>query len=85
MRLRPDTAAPASGPPATKTELQAFKEELERLLNLAIQLVNGGVPKDQRVSRLETENEGLHVNLTSKKLDRFYAEIPPSKRLSDGK
>lgn len=72
-------------PAAYKAELQAFKDKLERLVNLAIQLVNDGIPKDQLVARLETKNVGLHLSLTSKELDRFYAEIPPSKRLSDGK
>lgn len=72
-------------PAAYKTELQAFKDKLERLVNLAIQLVNDGIPQDQLVARLETKNGGLHLSLASKEPDRFYAEIPPSKRLSDGK
>lgn len=72
-------------PPLTKTELQALKNKLERLVNFAIQLVNDGIPKDQLVDRLETKNVGLRLSLASKELDRFYAEIPPSKRLSDGK
>ena len=67
-----------------KTDLQAFKDKLERLVNLAIQLVNDGIPKEL-VARLETKNVGLHLSLASKEPDRFYAEIPPSKRLSDGK
>jgi hypothetical protein len=29
LRLDSDTAVPASGPPVTKTELQAFKDKLE--------------------------------------------------------
>ena len=59
LKLDFDTAVPDRAPPVSGTKLQAFNDKLEQRVKLAIQLVMDGVPKDQLVSGLETENVGL--------------------------
>jgi hypothetical protein len=84
LKLDFDTAVPASGPPITKPELQAFKGKLDILVSRASALIRDGVSEEQLMSKLKTEDLGLHLSLTSDQLDRFYAEVPRTVQSANG-
>src|SRR5260370_3835526 len=61
LKLDFDTAVPASGPPITKPELQAFKGKLYILVSRANAMVRGGVSEDQLISNLYTVHRSLQI------------------------
>ena len=75
MELDFDVAIPASGPPITRADLEAFQAKLATLLSRSNELARNGVPKDQFMSRLKTDDLGWHFNFTPNQIDGFYAEL----------
>jgi len=76
LKLDFDIAVPGAGPAVGRAEIEAFKTKLDTLVSRATQLANDGVPKDQLMSRLKTEDLGWHLSFTADQLDHFYAELP---------
>jgi glyoxylase-like metal-dependent hydrolase (beta-lactamase superfamily II) len=75
LQLDFDVAAPSTGPTVTRADLEAFKTKIDTLVSRAIGLVKNGVPKDQLMAHLKTEDLGWRFNFTDDQLDRFYAEL----------
>ena len=75
LKLDFDTAVPGTGPTITRAELEAFKAKIDTLVSRATGLVNKGVPKDQLMVQLKTDDLGWQLNFTGSQLDHFYAEL----------
>lgn len=75
LKLDFDRVVPASGPTVSRRDLEAFKLKLETLVSRAVRLVKSGVPKDQLMARLKTDDLGWRFNFTGDSLNRFYAEL----------
>jgi len=83
LKLDFDVVVPSTGPTITRDDLVAFKTKVEILVAHARALVNKGIPKDQLLSRLDTEDFGWQFSFTADDLDHFYAELSSSKVVSE--
>jgi glyoxylase-like metal-dependent hydrolase (beta-lactamase superfamily II) len=75
MKLDFDVAIPSAGEPITKADLEAFQTKIDTLVSRATQLVKIGVPRDQLMTRLKTDDLGWHFDFTPSQVDGFYAEL----------
>jgi len=75
MKLDFDVAIPSAGQPITRTDLEAFQTKIDTLVSRATELVKTGVPKDQLMARLKTDDLGWHFDFTPNQIDSFYAEL----------
>ena len=62
-----------------RADLEAFKTKIDTLVSRATALVKKGVPKDQLMAQLKTDDLGWQLNFTGDQLDRFYAELSRTK------
>ena len=83
LKLDFDVVVPSKGPIITRDDLVAFKTKIEILVSRARALVNRGVPKEQLLAQLNPEDFGWQFNFSSDDIDRFYAELSPSKMVSE--
>jgi glyoxylase-like metal-dependent hydrolase (beta-lactamase superfamily II) len=79
LKLDFDIVAPGTGPTVTRGELEAFKTKIDAVVYRASGLVTRGVPKDQLMAQLKTDDIGWQLNFTGDQLDRFYAELSRAK------
>lgn len=56
-----------------------FKTKIDTLVSRATGLVKKGVPEDQLMAQLKTDDLGWRLNFTGDRLDCFYAELSRSK------
>ena len=75
LKLDFDVVVPGSGPPVSRADLEGFKIKIDTLVSRASGLVEKGVPKDQLMAQLKTNDLGWQLNFTGDKLDGFYAEL----------
>ena len=59
--------------------LEAFKTKINVLVSRATGLVKQGVPKEQLMAQLKTDELGWRFNFTPDQLDRFYNELCQTK------
>ncbi len=85
LKLDFDTAVPSTGPAISKAELQAFKGKLDTLTERAKRLANDGVPKNQLMSQLKTDDLGWNLNFTPEQVDHFYAELSRAEPAASGR
>jgi len=57
-----DTVIPGHGPVATRADLQKYKESLQTLHTRTRDLIRQGVPKDQYLSKLKTDDLGWNLD-----------------------
>jgi glyoxylase-like metal-dependent hydrolase (beta-lactamase superfamily II) len=79
LKLDFDVVVPSTGPMITRADLEAFKTKIDTLVSRACELVREGVPKDQLLAQLKTDDLGWHLNFTGDDLDRFYTQLSPEK------
>jgi len=79
LKLDFDVVAPGSGPMVTRADLEKFKTKIDTLVCRATGLVKKGVPKNQLMSQLKTDDLGWRFSLTGDQLDRFYSELSQTK------
>ncbi len=79
LELDFDVVVPGTGPTVTRADLEAFKTKIETLVSRATRLVRNGVPKDQLMAQLKTDDLGWQLNFTADQLDRLYAELSGTK------
>jgi cyclase len=79
LELDFDVVVPGTGPIVTRSELEAFKNKIDTLVSRATRLVKKGVPEDQLMAQLKTDDLGWQLNFTGDRLDCFYAELSRSK------
>src|SRR5271165_1259036 len=75
LKLDFDTVIPGTGAPITRADLEAFKAKIDILLSRATGLVSKGVPKDQLMAQLKTDDLGWRLTFTPDQVDHFYAEL----------
>jgi cyclase len=79
LKLDFDVVVPATGPVVTRADLEAFKTRIDTMVSRATGLVRQGVPKNQLMAQLKTDDPGWQLNLTGEQLDIFYAELSQAK------
>jgi hypothetical protein len=77
-----DVAVPSAGPPVTRAEVEAFKTKIDTLVSRASVLVKNGVPKDQLMRQLKTDDLGWTLAFTPDQVEHFYGELTQSARES---
>lgn len=78
LKLDFDIAVPSQGPTVTRAELEAFKTKIDTLVSRAGALVTKGVPDNQLMSQLQTDDLGWKLNFTPAEVEGFYAELSKS-------
>jgi cyclase len=72
LKLDFDAAIPGNGDVLTKADVQAYKTRFDTMIAKARELVRKGVPKDQLLAQLKTDNEWAP---RVPNVDAFYAEL----------
>jgi glyoxylase-like metal-dependent hydrolase (beta-lactamase superfamily II) len=79
-----DTAIPGHGPVATRTDLERFKQRMQTLQTRTRELITQGVPKDQYLSKLKTDDLGWSLDPTTLFVRNaaadFYEELSRSRQ-----
>jgi glyoxylase-like metal-dependent hydrolase (beta-lactamase superfamily II) len=75
LKLDFEVVVPGTGPTVTRADLQAFKNKVDTLVSRAALLVRNGVPGNQLMAQLKTDDLGWRLNFTADQLDHFYAEL----------
>ncbi len=75
LKLDFDVVVPGTGPTVTRSDLEGFKSRVDTLVSHAALLVRNGVPKNQLMAELKTDDLGGRLNFTGDQLDHFYAEL----------
>jgi hypothetical protein len=79
LKLDFDVVVPGTGPVVSRTDLEALKTRIDTLVSRAARLVKNGVPKDQLMAQLKTDDPGWQPSFTGGQLDSFYAELSLTK------
>jgi glyoxylase-like metal-dependent hydrolase (beta-lactamase superfamily II) len=73
LKLDFDAAIPGNGPVLTKAEVQAYAAKFNTVVDRLTERVRNGVPKDQLLMQLKTDDVGFAPRIPS--LDGLYAEL----------
>lgn len=73
LKLDFDTAIPGAGPVLTKADVQAFRTQIGTVLDRASALVKAGVPADQLLKQIKTDDIGWAPRVPM--VDAFVAEL----------
>jgi glyoxylase-like metal-dependent hydrolase (beta-lactamase superfamily II) len=73
LKLDFDAAIPGNGPVLTKAEVQAYATKFNTVIDRATELVRKGVPKDQLLMQLKTDDIGWAPRIPA--IDSLYAEL----------
>jgi len=77
LQLDFDIAIPGNGEPLTKQDVKLYKAKFDTVMERARELIRKGVPQDQLLKQLETDDIGWSPRIP--KMDAFYAEMSESK------
>jgi glyoxylase-like metal-dependent hydrolase (beta-lactamase superfamily II) len=77
LKLDFDTAVPGAGPVLTKADVQAFRTKFTTVMMRATELVQKGVPKEQLLMQLKTDDIGWAPRVPQ--IDPFYEELSKKK------
>jgi cyclase len=77
LKLDFDTAVPGAGPVLTRADVQAFRTKFTTVMMRASELVQKGVPKDQLLMQLKTDDIGWAPR--APQIDPFYEELSKKK------
>lgn len=72
-----DAAIPGNGDVMTRADVQEYKTKFDIVIDRARELVRQGVPKDQLLARIKTDDIGWAPRVPN--VDAFYAELSASK------
>jgi glyoxylase-like metal-dependent hydrolase (beta-lactamase superfamily II) len=78
LKLDFDTAIPGAGPVLTKDDVQGFRTKFATVMTRAFELVQKGVPKDQLLTQLKTDDIGWAPR--APQIDPFYEELSKAKK-----
>lgn len=73
LQLDFDTCIPGNGGPLTKADVEAYKTKIDTFVARAKEAVAKGVPKDQLMSQIKTDDLGWMPRVPN--VDAFYAEL----------
>jgi glyoxylase-like metal-dependent hydrolase (beta-lactamase superfamily II) len=68
-----DAAVPGNGPVLTKADIQAYKTKFDTVIERATELVMKGVPKDQLLMQIKTDDIGWAPRVPQ--IDAFVEEL----------
>jgi cyclase len=77
LELDFDTVIPGNGNPLFKTDVQTYRNKIETYVNRAKEAVRRGVPKDQLLSQIKTDDLGWTPRVPNVGL--FYEELSGAK------
>jgi cyclase len=77
LKLDFETAIPGAGPTLTKADVQSFRTKFTTVMTRASELVQKGVPKDQLLMQLKTDDIGWAPRIPQ--IDQFYEEFSKKK------
>jgi glyoxylase-like metal-dependent hydrolase (beta-lactamase superfamily II) len=77
LKLDFDTAVPGAGPVLTRADVQAFRTKFATVMTRASELVQKGVPKEQLLMQLKTDDIGWAPRVPQ--VDPFYEELSRKK------
>ena len=77
LKLDFDAVIPGNGDVLTKADVEAYKTKFDTVISRARDLVRQGVPQDQLLSKIKTDDIGWTPRVP--KVDAFYAELSESK------
>jgi hypothetical protein len=75
LKLDFDVVVPGTGPTVKRADLEAFKTRIDALVSRATLLVRNGVPKNELMAQLKTDDLGWRLSFTGDRLDHLYAEL----------
>ena len=73
LKLDFDTCIPGNGGPLTKADVEAYKTKIDTFVSRAKEAVAKGVPKDQLMSQIKTDDLGWMPRVPN--VDAFYADL----------
>jgi hypothetical protein len=73
LKLDFDTAIPGAGPILTRADVQDFRGKMATVMTRASELVQKGVPKEQLLMQLKTDDIGWAPRVPQ--VDPFYEEL----------
>lgn len=73
LKLDFDTCIPGNGGPLTKADVEAYKTKVDTFVSRAKEAVAKGVPKDQLMSQIKTDDLGWTPRVPN--VDAFYADL----------
>jgi glyoxylase-like metal-dependent hydrolase (beta-lactamase superfamily II) len=73
LKLDFDAAVPGNGDVMTRADVRAYKEKFDTVMSRARELIRKGVPQDQLLMQLKTDDIGWAPRIP--KMDAFYAEM----------
>jgi len=77
LKLDFDSCIPGNGPVLTKADIEAYKKKIDMFVSRAKEAVAKGVPKDQLMSSIKTDDLGFTPRVPD--VDAFYAELQQAK------
>jgi cyclase len=80
LKLDFDGVVPSKGPAVSRAGLEAFKNKIDTLVSRATELVKKGVPKDELMAKLKTDDLGWKLSFTPDQVDGFYTELSQTKQ-----
>lgn len=75
LKLDFDVAIPDSGPPVSRTDVEALRNKIDLLISRGKAIVKTGVSKDQLLSRLKVDDLGWKLSLSGDELDQLFGEL----------
>lgn len=79
LKLDFDVVVPGTGPTVSRADLATFKTRIETLVSRATALVKQGVPRNQLMAQLQTDDLGWQITFTEAQLESFYTELSQTK------
>ena len=79
LKLDWDLAIPGNDDPQPRSYVQAYRDNIEKFVDRAKAAVKMGVPKDQLMATIKTDDLPFKLSLQPAALDGFYDELLKSK------
>lgn len=79
LKLDWDLAIPGNDDPQPRSYVQAYRDNIAKLVDRAKAAVKMGVPKDQLMATIKTDDLPFKINLQPAALDGFYDELSKAK------
>jgi cyclase len=79
LKLDWDLAIPGNDDPQPRSYVQAYRDNIAKFVDRAKAAVKMGVPKDQLIATIKTDDLPFKLNLQGAALDGFYEELLKAK------
>ena len=79
LKLDWDLAIPGNDDPQPRSYVQSYRDNIAKFVDRAKAAVKMGVPKDQLMAAIKTDDLPFKINLQPAALDGFYDELSKSK------